>query len=174
MSDNKSVFYPNNHCSYQNVTLALNHVEVAVKLKPNFHEAYFNLGAMFQNLKRSWDASKVFRHALDLKPNWDLAYKGLWRTLHDDMYLFDEADTLGKAAVKAGVFKHHMQLPHEGDDGNEMVFNLTSQPWHDAAKLRAVQVMEENMDEIMEEAATLLAERSIKNKTMFRNQCLRI
>jgi len=58
MQGNKSVFYQQPHCSYANVTTALESTKAAVELNPGYAEAYFNLGAMYQNLKMSWEAVK--------------------------------------------------------------------------------------------------------------------
>lgn len=125
----------------------------AAVVDPSLSEAYFNLGAMYQNLKKPWLAQEAFREALALRPDWDLAHKGLWRTHHDDMAMYDSADGIGREAVAAGVWKHFMQFRHEGD----LVFQLHSSAFHDTAKIPAAQILEDRMDELVGEAAMVLA-----------------
>lgn len=60
---------------------AVRHLERAIKLAPDYGEAYFQLGVAYRYSGRNEDAIAAFRHAIDLDPGEGKSYQPLGETL---------------------------------------------------------------------------------------------
>lgn len=57
------------------------HIKRAIQLKPDFADAYNNLGNVYNEIKRFTEAENCFRQFVALRPNSHVAYKNLARAL---------------------------------------------------------------------------------------------
>jgi TonB family protein len=92
----------------------------AINLKPNYAEAYLNLGDAYSALQRNEEALAAYKKALRFKPNYGEAYIGL-----GDAYL-----ALGKNEESEEAYSHISRNPSPGgarnDGGGGEVLNSTA------------------------------------------------
>ena len=81
----------------------------ALKLQPNFADAWNNLGTCLRELKRAEEAETVYRKALELNPNNPDTLDNLALALKDLERLDEAAELLRRAlVVEARVGKFHL------------------------------------------------------------------
>ena len=56
---------------------AISHYKMAIKLKPDFADAYNNLGAVLFNAKMTEEAIDYFKEAIRIRPSFTAAQKNL-------------------------------------------------------------------------------------------------
>jgi tetratricopeptide (TPR) repeat protein len=93
--------YSNRDASSGNAILneAVNFWQRALALKPDFVEAYVNLGNALRVAKRADEATKYLQRALDLRPNYAHAYSALGLALLEQDKL-DEAEAANARALE--------------------------------------------------------------------------
>jgi tetratricopeptide (TPR) repeat protein len=56
---------------------AIDAYKEAIKIKPDFHEAYYNKGAAYGELKKYQEAINAYKETIKIKPNFHVAYHGI-------------------------------------------------------------------------------------------------
>jgi len=121
-------------------------------------------------MNRAWDAAVAYRGAFDARrvtrQQQEIALDMIYKSYASHMTMHAEADEIGEAAVKARVWQHPMQPAVESNARGKLVFQLKSQPWHDPSTLYPIEILEENMVEILAEAAQVLVLRGTDEALM--------
>ncbi len=82
-----------------NIELAISLLKKSIKLYPNKHEAYVNLGNILNDQGKAYEAEKYFRLAISLNPESVQSYSNLGNILKD-LGKLSEAETLLRHAIK--------------------------------------------------------------------------
>lgn len=82
--------------------------ESAIKIKPNYAEAYFNLGVVFKLLSREIDAIQCYKNAISINKNYPDAYNNLGTLLHELGHFNEAIESLEWAIA----YKHDFAEAH--------------------------------------------------------------
>ena len=78
------------HKSLGQIDAALQMLETATKIKPDYAEAYFNQGVILKGIGRLEEAVELYKKAISLNPNYPDAHNNLGNTFKD-LGMYDEA-----------------------------------------------------------------------------------
>jgi tetratricopeptide (TPR) repeat protein len=82
--------------------------ESAIKIKPNYAEAHFNLGVVFKLLSREIDAIQSYKNAISINKNYPDAYNNLGTSLHELGHFTEAIESLEWAIA----YKHDFAEAH--------------------------------------------------------------
>lgn len=87
---------------------ALKMFESAIKIKPNYAEAHFNLGVVLKLLNRESDAIQSYKNAITINQNYPDAYNNLGTSLHELGHFNEAVESLEWAIA----YKHDFAEAH--------------------------------------------------------------